>query len=61
MALDHVDVHTMCTELDDTAQHRSALDGRDGRKVQIRDYETDGTPPAGRIGAVLNSAAGNSV
>lgn len=51
---DHGRVHAMCTELDGTAHHGSALDGRDGRKAQIRDCETDGGAPGGRLGAVLN-------
>ena len=51
---DHGDVHTMCTELDDTAHNGSALDGRGGRKVQITGHSTDWIAPAGRLGAVLN-------
>jgi len=44
----------MCTELDNTAHYGSALDGRDGRKVQITAHQADGGAPAGRLGAVLN-------
>lgn len=51
---DHRRVHTMCTELDDTAHHGSALDARGGRKVQITGHSTDWAPPAGRSPPVLN-------
>ena len=44
----------MCTELGDTAHHLSALDGRDGRNLQIEDHSTDDVPPAGRTGAGSN-------
>jgi hypothetical protein len=44
----------MCTELDDTADHGSTLDGRDGRDVQFTGDQADGRPPVRRFGAVLN-------
>jgi hypothetical protein len=48
-------VHPMwCSELDDTAHHGSALDGRHGRNAQITGHWAKWSAPAGRSRAVLN-------